>query len=70
MRDRSEPSSATTERRKRAKNRGIGAVNAAGEKAPNGKKLECKTCHENSTDFKLNDDGEKLYSSQLKKYFK
>ena len=48
----------------------VDAANAAGEKAPNGKKLECKTCHENSTDFKLNDDGEKLYSSQLKKYFK
>lgn len=55
---------------KKAMKAAVDAANAAGEKAPNGKKLECKTCHENSSDFKLNDDGEKLYASQLKKYFK
>lgn len=55
---------------KKAMKSAVDAANAAGEKGPDGKKLECKTCHENSSDFKLNGDGEKLYSSQLKKYFK
>ena len=54
---------------KKAMKEAVDAANAAGEKA-DGKKLECKTCHENSTDFKLNGDGEKLYSAHLKKYFK
>lgn len=55
---------------KKAMKSAVDAANAAGEKGPDGKKLECKTCHENSSDFKLNGDGEKLYSSSLKKYFK
>jgi hypothetical protein len=55
---------------KKAMKSAVDAANAAGEKGPDGKKLECKTCHENSTDFKLNGEGEKLYSAHLKKYFK
>jgi hypothetical protein len=55
---------------KKAMKEAVDAANAAGEKGPDGKKLECKTCHENSTDFKLNGEGEKLYSAHLKKYFK
>jgi hypothetical protein len=55
---------------KKAMKEAVDAANAAGEKGPDGKKLECKTCHENSSDFKLNGDGEKLYGAHLKKYFK
>jgi hypothetical protein len=55
---------------KKAMKEAVDAANAAGEKGPDGKKLECKTCHENSSDFKLNGEGEKLYSAHLKKYFK
>jgi hypothetical protein len=55
---------------KKAMNSAVDAANAAGEKGPDGKKLECKTCHENSTDFKLNADAEDLYGKHLKKYFK
>jgi hypothetical protein len=55
---------------KKAMKEAVDAANAAGEKGPDGKKLECKTCHENSSDFKLNGDGEKLYGAHLKKYLK
>ena len=54
---------------KKAMKEAVDAANAAGEKA-DGKKLECKTCHENSTDFKLNSNGAGLYEKHLKKYFK
>jgi hypothetical protein len=55
---------------KKAMKSAVDAANAAGEKGPDGKKLECKTCHENSTDFKLNAEAEDLYGKHLKKYFK
>lgn len=55
---------------KKAMKDAVDAANAAGEKGPDGKKLECKTCHENSSDFKLNGEGEKLYKAHLAKYFK
>ena len=55
---------------KKAMKSAVDAANAAGEKGDDGKKLECKSCHENSTDFKLNGDAEKLYTAKLKKYFK
>jgi hypothetical protein len=55
---------------KKAMKDAVDAANAAGEKGPDGKKLECKTCHENSTDFKLNSSAEDLYGKHLKKYFK
>ena len=48
---------------KKAMKEAVDAANAAGEKV-DGKKLECKTCHENSSDFKLNGDGEKLYGEK------
>jgi hypothetical protein len=54
---------------KKAMKDAVDAANAAGEKA-DGKKLECKTCHENSSDFKLNSAAEDLYGKHLKKYFK
>lgn len=54
---------------KKAMKEAVDAANAAGEKA-DGKKIECKTCHENSSDFKLNSSGEELYGKHLKKYFK
>jgi hypothetical protein len=54
---------------KKAMKDAVDAANAAGEKA-DGKKLECKTCHENSSDFKLNSSAEDLYGKHLKKYFK
>ena len=54
---------------KKAMKEAVDAANAAGEKA-DGKKLECKTCHENSTDFKLNDKAEGLYKEKLAKHFK
>ena len=54
---------------KKAMKDAVDAANAAGEKA-DGKKLECKTCHENSTDFKLNDKAEGLYKEKLAKHFK
>ncbi len=47
----------------------VDAANAAGEKV-DGKKLDCKTCHENTTDYKLNGDGEKLFTAHLAKHFK
>lgn len=55
---------------KKAMKSAVDAANAAGEKGPDGKKIECKTCHENSSDFKLNSAGTDLYNKQLKKYFK
>jgi hypothetical protein len=55
---------------KKAMKAAVDAANAAGEKGPDGKKLECKTCHENSTDFKQNDHSVELYGKHLKKYFK
>jgi hypothetical protein len=55
---------------KKAMKDAVDAANAAGEKGPDGKKLECKTCHENSTDFKLNADAEDLYGKHLKKHVK
>jgi hypothetical protein len=55
---------------KKAMKEAVDAANAAGEKGPDGKKLECKTCHENSTDFKQNAAAEDLYGKHLKKYFK
>jgi hypothetical protein len=55
---------------KKAMKDAVDAANTAGEKGPDGKKLECKTCHENSTDFKLNSAAEDLYGKHLKKYFK
>ena len=54
---------------KKAMKDAVDAANAAGEKA-DGKKLECKTCHENSSDFKLNSSAEDLYGKHLKKYLK
>ena len=54
---------------KKAMKDAVDAANAGGEKV-DGKKLECKTCHENSTDFKLNDKAEGLYKEHLAKYFK
>ena len=54
---------------KKAMKDAVDAANAAGEKV-DGKKLECKTCHADSSTFKLNDKGEELYAAHLKKYFK
>jgi hypothetical protein len=54
---------------KKAMKDAVDAANAGGEKV-DGKKLECKTCHENSTDFKLNGKAETLYKEHLSKYFK
>ena len=54
---------------KKAMKEAVDAANAAGEKV-DGKKLECKTCHADSSSFKLNDKAEDLYSAHLKKYFK
>jgi hypothetical protein len=54
---------------KKAMKEAVDAANAAGEKV-DGKKIECKTCHENSSDFKLNGAAEDLYGKHLKKYFK
>lgn len=54
---------------KKAMKDAVDAANAAGEKV-DGKKLECKTCHENSSDFKLNGNAESLYKDHLAKYFK
>lgn len=54
---------------KKAMKEAVDAANAAGEKV-DGKKIECKTCHENSSDFKLNGSAEDLYGKHLKKYFK
>ncbi|HWO10812.1 MAG TPA: hypothetical protein VNN80_15065 [Polyangiaceae bacterium] len=55
---------------KKAMKDAVDAANKAGETGPDGKKLECKTCHENSTDFKLNDKAEGLYKEKLAKHFK
>jgi hypothetical protein len=54
---------------KKAMKEAVDAANAAGEKV-DGKKLECKTCHENSTDFKLNAGAEATYKEHLSKYLK
>ena len=54
---------------KKAMKDAVDAANAAGEKV-DGKKLECKTCHENSTDFKLNAKAEDNYKAHLSKYLK
>ena len=54
---------------KKAMKDAVDAANAGGEKV-DGKKLECKTCHENSSDFKLNSSAEDLYGKHLKKYLK
>lgn len=55
---------------KKAMKEAVDAANKAEEKGPDGKKLECKTCHEDLTKFKLNSKGEELYGKHLKKYFK
>jgi hypothetical protein len=54
---------------KKAMKEAVDAANAAGEKVDD-KKLECKTCHENSTDFKLNAKAEDNYKAHLSKYLK
>jgi len=54
---------------KKAMKDAVDAANAAGEKI-DGKKIECKSCHSDSSTFKLNDKAEDLYSAHLKKYFK
>ena len=32
-------------------------------------RLECKTCHTNTSDFQLNDRGQELFSRELAQYF-
>jgi hypothetical protein len=54
---------------KKAMKEAVDAANAAGEKVDD-KKLECKTCHENSSDFKLNAKAEDNYKAHLSKYIK
>jgi hypothetical protein len=38
------------------------------EKGPDGKDLDCATCHENQKDYKLKEKGQELFDSHLAKY--
>ena len=46
------------------------AANAAGERADDGKKFECKTCHKATTTFELNSNGLRYWNEHLVRYFK
>jgi hypothetical protein len=45
-------------------------ANKGGATGPDGKKLECKTCHKDATKFELNDGAEALYDKYLAPHIK